>query len=63
MEVKKQQLEHQLSNPKVFGNPDALKEASTAFQETETGLDKLHKDWEQLVTELESLEKNHSTKN
>ena len=63
MEVKKQQFEHQLSNPKVFGNPDALKEASTAFQETETGLDKLHKDWEQLVTELESLEKNHSTKN
>ena len=54
METQKQQLEDQLSSPKVYGNPEALKEASEAFQENQNALAQLTDEWEKLLSQLDS---------
>ncbi len=60
METQKQRLEHQLSDPKVYGNVAALSEATEAFEKITIELEKLHNDWDQQLTKLDSLETNHS---
>jgi len=60
MEIQKQKLLGQLSNPEITSHSNALNEASEAFQANESALEKLHSDWEQLVLKLDSLEANRS---
>ena len=56
LESKKKQLEAQLSEPGVYGNPDTLKETSELFQENESNLNRLNQEWEGIATELEALQ-------
>ena len=56
LEVQKQELEHQLSDPTVYGNPNTLKEVSDAFQQNETELTRLNQQWETIASQIDGLD-------
>ena len=55
-ESTRQELEAQLSDPVVYGNPDSLQEISQVFQENEATLKRLNQEWDDLASKLDQLE-------
>jgi len=60
LESNQTELEAQLSDPKVYGNPDRLQEVSEAFEVNQQKLGKLNAEWEELVTQIDA---NNQVKN
>jgi ATP-binding cassette subfamily F protein 3 len=56
LESDKLQLEHKLSDPGVYGNPDLLQEASQAFNENQQQLEQLNEEWEEIASKLDKIE-------
>jgi ATP-binding cassette, subfamily F, member 3 len=49
-------LEDQLADPKIYGKPEALQEATRQFDATKKALDQKNTQWETLMESIESLE-------
>jgi len=55
-EGKTKELEEELANPQVFGNPDKLSEINLAYQKAKDELESLNERWEEKALALDELE-------
>jgi ATP-binding cassette, subfamily F, member 3 len=49
-------LENQLADPKIYGKPEALQQATQQFEASKKALDQKNTQWETLMESIESLE-------
>ncbi|MEW6652762.1 MAG: ABC-F family ATP-binding cassette domain-containing protein [Bacteroidota bacterium] len=59
LEEQKVKLENELSEPKIFSNPQLSKEKNLDYEETKTLLDKAYIMWTELSDKLEKIEKEY----
>ena len=56
VESEKEQLEQQLSDPGVYGQPESLQEITLAFEKNQQELSQLNQKWEEIAGKLDQLE-------
>ncbi len=56
LELKKEQLEHDLSDPSIFSNPNLAKEKNSEYEKTKSSLDETFLTWTELTEKLEEIE-------
>lgn len=54
-QTKREQVEKQLADPSLYGNPTQLTQVQQVYEATKAQLDKLNVDWEQVAGEIDSL--------